>query len=110
MTSSALDTYAEQFASIALANVAREFPNKLDHVLADAGDARTPRALHPAFYGSYDWHSCVHMHWLLARLWRRCPRVARRGEIAATFDAHLAPEAIAAECGRSSAPTAGPGC
>ena len=36
----------------------------------------TPRALHPAFYGSYDWHSCVHMHWLLATLRRRVPGAA----------------------------------
>jgi hypothetical protein len=93
-----IEAHASRFASIALANVVREYPNKPDHVLAAPGDARTPRALHPAFYGSYDWHSCVHMHWLLAHLWRRCPELSERDAIRATFDADLSPQAIAGEC------------
>ena len=58
-------TQAEHFAGIALANVVREYPNKQDHVLGGDGDHLPSRLLHPAFYGSFDWHSCVHMHWLL---------------------------------------------
>ena len=58
---------AARFAAIALANIGIEYPHKLDHVIDDAGDLRAPRALHPAFHGSFDWHSCVHTHWLLAR-------------------------------------------
>ncbi len=57
-----------------------------------------PRVLHPAFHASYDWHSCVHMHWLLAHLYRRFPALRQRAEIAAVLDAHLAPDAIAGEC------------
>ena len=41
-------------------------------------DARRPRDLHPAFYGSFDWHSCVHMHWLLARVRRLLPDLPQR--------------------------------
>jgi hypothetical protein len=36
--------------------------------VAGVGDPSRPRELHPAFHGAYDWHSCVHMHWLLVRL------------------------------------------
>jgi hypothetical protein len=36
-------------------------------------DQGTPRSLHPAFYGCYDWHSAVHGHWLLARFARLHP-------------------------------------
>jgi len=61
---------ASAYATLALGHVAREFPNKLDHVLTCVADAQTPRELHPIFYGSYDWHSCVHSYWLLARLYR----------------------------------------
>ena len=68
--------HASHFATIALGHVTREYPNKLDHVLAGPADARTPRQLHPIFYGSFDWHSCVHGYWLLARLLRRFPDVA----------------------------------
>src|SRR5690349_2885816 len=61
---------ADAFAGIALGHVTREYPNKLDHVLAVAEDALTPRALHPVFYGSFDWHSCVHGYWMLSHLYR----------------------------------------
>lgn len=87
---------AERFLDVALANVTREYPRKLDHVLNAPGDLR-PRAVHPAFYGSYDWHSAVHMHWLLVRVLRLHPDLPRAGEAVAVLDAHLAPEPLAVE-------------
>jgi len=88
---------ASRFALLALANVAREYPNKLDHVLAGPEDVRAPRALHPAFFGSFDWHSCVHAHWLLARILKSCPGLAEAGAIRAALDATLAPAHLEAE-------------
>ena len=64
---------ASRFAKLALACVRKEFPNKPDHVMKDAADVRGPKAQHPAFYGCYDWHSCVHGHWLLAHLLKEFP-------------------------------------
>ena len=64
---------AERFASLALACVHREYPNKIAHVMNSDADAKPPRELTPAFYGCYDWHSSVHGHWLLARLARLYP-------------------------------------
>jgi hypothetical protein len=64
---------ASGFARIALGHVAREYPSKLDHVINRPGDLLEPQVLHPIFYGSFDWHSCVHSHWMLARLLRRFP-------------------------------------
>ena len=58
------------FLQLALDCVDREYPNKISHVLQSDSDARTPRDLHPAFYGCYDWHSAVHGHWLIVRLLR----------------------------------------
>ena len=89
---------AASFADIALANVVREFPNKMDHVMGAAGDVRRPREVHPVFYGSFDWHSCVHMHWLLARVRRIFPAVAQRTAIDALFDKHFSQSNVAAEC------------
>src|SRR5882757_6777639 len=77
---------ASKFATIALGHVTREYPNKLDHVLESAADARGPRDLHPIFFGSYDWHSCVHGYWLLAALLRREPGIPQAGAIRALFD------------------------
>ena len=67
---------AATLARIALGHVTREYPHKLDHVMDGPGDARTPRDLHPMFFGSFDWHSCVHGWWLLLRLLRRFPNHA----------------------------------
>lgn len=91
-------SHAAHFATIALGHVGREYPNKPDHVLAGPEDARTPSALHPIFYGSYDWHSCVHSYWMLARLLRRFPTLAVAGEIAALFDRQFVADKVAAEC------------
>ena len=88
---------ARQFAEIALGHVTREYPNKLDHVLAAAADVQSPRALHPVFYGSFDWHSCVHGYWLLTRLRRMSASPAVRTRIDALFDEHLTPEKVAGE-------------
>jgi Protein of unknown function (DUF2891) len=89
---------AQRFAAIALGHVAREYPNRLDHVLTGAEDARGPAELHPVFYGSFDWHSCVHGYWMLAHLYRRFPNIPDAAAIRALFNSHLTPERIAGEC------------
>jgi len=71
-------TLASRMAQIALGHVAREYPHKLDHVLESDADALTPRVLHPVFFGSYDWHSCVHGWWTLLTLRRLFPRSEER--------------------------------
>ncbi len=88
---------ATRFARLALGHVGREYPNKLDHVLDGPGDARGPRDLHPVFYGSFDWHSCVHGYWMLARLLHLFPDMPPATEIRALFDARLTSELLAAE-------------
>lgn len=97
---------ASRLAAIALDNVVREYPNKLDHVMRSAADAATPRALHPAFYGSYDWHSCVHMHWLLAHVRRLHPGLPQRDAIDALLLRHLSPANVAVECAYLARPDA----
>lgn len=89
--------YVSAFARIALANVRQEYPNKLDHVMNDASEVLSPRALHPVFYGSFDWHSCVHMHWLLVRLRRCFPTLPEAHDIRSTLDSHLTADAVAGE-------------
>jgi hypothetical protein len=88
---------ASRFCRIALGHVTREYPNKLDHVLRGPEDLRGPRALHPVFYGSFDWHSCVHSYWLLTHLYRTFPELPESDEIAALIDAHFTVENVAVE-------------
>lgn len=61
---------ATRMARLAIENVGREYPNAPAHLLRSHADLLPPRRLHPAFFGSYDWHSSVHQHWLLVRLLR----------------------------------------
>jgi hypothetical protein len=88
---------ASRFASLALGHVRREYPNKLDHVINDAHELRAPRELHPLFFGSFDWHSCVHGYWLLARLLRTRDVLPEAGAIRALLDAQLTEANVAAE-------------
>lgn len=89
--------YATKFAALALSHITREYPNKLDHVLLSNADAKGPRQLHPMFYGSFDWHSCVHGYWLLARVYRRFPDVPQTAAIRAVFDEHFTTANVAVE-------------
>ncbi|MDE2181385.1 MAG: DUF2891 domain-containing protein [Alphaproteobacteria bacterium] len=104
MPDSRLTALADHYATIALGHVTREFPNKLDHVLNEAADARAPRDLHAIFYGSFDWHSCVHSYWMLARLRRLFPDAASAAAIARRFDDAFTPANVAGEVAYLSRP------
>jgi hypothetical protein len=77
---------ASSFARVALGHVRRPYPYKMDHVLASDEDARPPRDFHPIFFGSYDWHSCVHGWWTLLTLRRLFPDIGAADEIARLAD------------------------
>jgi len=88
---------ASHFAQLALKCVQKEYPNKLDHVSNDAADVRSPRAMHGAFYGCFDWHSSVHGHWMLVHLLRLFPALPEARDIRAALDANLSAENISGE-------------
>src|SRR5262245_51027481 len=88
---------ASAFARLALKGIRRESPNKPEHVLAGPADVKSPRALHPAFYGCYDWHSSVHGHWMLARLARLFPDLPETKEIRTVLAEHLTAANLKAE-------------
>ncbi|MDB5460788.1 MAG: hypothetical protein JWO72_2529 [Caulobacteraceae bacterium] len=105
MSSLSADT-ASAFARIALGHVEREYPNKLDHVLDGDGDRLGPRALHPIFYGSFDWHSCVHGYWTLATVLRLHPQIAEAPAVRALFDRAFTADKVEAECAYLRRPSA----
>jgi hypothetical protein len=98
------ETDAARLVRIVLDNVVREYPNHVMHMLNSDADALPPRDLHPAFYGSYDWHSAVHSHWMLVRTLRQFPHAAFAAEIAAVLDRHLTASNITSECRYFEAP------
>jgi hypothetical protein len=96
---------ASRLARIALGHVGREYPNALVQMIAGPEDLGTPRALHPIFFGSFDWHSSVHSHWLLARLLRHEPALAEADAIRAYFDQAFTAEKVAGERAYLARPT-----
>jgi hypothetical protein len=88
---------ANRFAEIALGHVGKEFPHKLDQVLTGREDLLSPRQLHPIFFGSFDWHSCVHGYWLLLRTRRLHPDLPAAPQVAALLDDMLVPAKVAGE-------------
>jgi hypothetical protein len=93
----ALAERAPGYARVALANIEREFPHGEYLHQTEAGIAPRPRDLHPAFYASLDWHSCVEMHWVLVRLLRLTPDRVPEDEVRAALDAHLSAENLETE-------------
>jgi hypothetical protein len=88
---------ASAFARLALKGIRKEYPNKPGDVLNGEKDVKSPKAMHPAFYGSFDWHSSVHGHWMLVRLLRRFPDLPERKEIRAALAENLTAKNLQAE-------------
>jgi hypothetical protein len=88
---------ASKFASLALSHITREYPNLLYHVVAGPEDVRAPKELHPVFYGSLDWHSCVHGYWLLATVLRIFPENAESAAIRELFERQVTPASVRGE-------------
>ena len=92
-----IEQQASHFAALALKCVNREFPNKPEHVINNATEVKSPKVLHPAFYGCYDWHSSVHGHWMLVRLLKSFPNLPEAAQIRNALNANLTAENIEAE-------------
>jgi len=88
---------AAAFAAIALGHVTREYPHKPDHILTNDTDVYRPRQVHPIFFGSFDWHSCVHGYWLLARIRRLYPDLAESVAIDTLFAEAFTAEKVETE-------------
>lgn len=97
-TSPPLDgSQAEAFAALALKGIPQEYPNKPSNVMATPADVLSPRAMHPAFFGSFDWHSSVHGHWMLVRLLRTHPDMPSAGKIRNLLNEQFTEEKMRAE-------------
>ena len=91
------DSQVASFAKLALKNIQTEYPNKPGNVVVDDESVRTPKAMHPAFYGCFDWHSSVHGHWMLIRLLKDYPDSDVEAEIRKKLNENLSAENLAGE-------------
>jgi hypothetical protein len=95
---------ASSFARLALRGIQKEYPNKPADVLNSAKDVKAPRQVHPAFYGSFDWHSSVHGHWMLVRLLRLFPELPEKKQIREALAKNLRAENLKVEADYFSQP------
>lgn len=88
---------ANQLSQMPLRCMQQEFPNKLGQTLANENDIGTPKELHPAFYGCFDWHSSVHGHWMLVKLLKEFPDLENRTIIEQKLKENITKENILKE-------------
>ncbi len=88
---------ANHLATLPIKCLQQEYPNKLGQLLADSTEIQSPKKLHPAFYGCFDWHSSVHGHWSLVYLLKKYPQLANREGIIQKLQTNLSRQNIQAE-------------
>ena len=89
---------AEHLASLPIKCLMQEFPNKTNHTSNELADhILRPQELHPAFYGCFDWHSCVHGHWMLVKLLKKFPSMPSGPKIRTLLHQTLTKENIQKE-------------
>ncbi|MEN3322274.1 DUF2891 domain-containing protein [Mariniflexile soesokkakense] len=74
-----------------------EYPNRLSQTLGSDVDLKSPKTLHPAFYGCFDWHSSVHGHWSLVSLLKQFPDLDNAEAIKQKLFQNISKENIEAE-------------
>jgi hypothetical protein len=82
---------------MSLENIAREYPHFPYFIATGPESYRTHRAFHPAFFGSFDWHSCVELHWVIVRLLKLFPGLDPEASARAMLNELLTPDNLAAE-------------
>jgi len=88
---------ANHLASLPIKCLQQEYPNKLGQMILDSTEIQSPKKLHPAFYGCFDWHSSVHGHWSLVYLLKQFPNIEKRETIIAKLKINLSKENIQKE-------------
>ena len=92
------DEIAVKLAQLPLHCIAQEYPNKPGHTYGSANEiGLSPKALHPVFYGCFDWHSSVHGHWMLVRLLKLKPEIANKNDIITALNNSFNKSAIEVE-------------
>lgn len=88
---------ASNLMELPLSCVETEYPNKLSQTLRGDSDLASPRQLHPAFYGCFDWHSSVHGHWSMVRLLKAFPNIDGHERAKGLLKQHITPVNISAD-------------
>lgn len=88
---------ANHLATLPIKCLQQEYPNKLNQMLLDSTEIKSPKELHPAFYGCFDWHSSVHGHWSLLYLLHNFKDLEHKETIIQKLKINLSKENIVQE-------------
>ncbi|MBK8518610.1 MAG: DUF2891 domain-containing protein [Saprospiraceae bacterium] len=88
---------AETLSALPLKCLQKEFPNKLNQSLESKEEMGSPKDLHLAFFGCYDWHSSVHGHWMLVSLLKRFPNLSKKESILSILSENITAQNISSE-------------
>lgn len=88
---------ANRLAQLPMRCMETEYPNRLGQTLGDSTYLKSPKELHPAFYGCFDWHSAVHGHWSLVSLLKQFPELNNAAEIKTKLLQNISKENIEIE-------------
>lgn len=88
---------AENIKRLPMHCITVEYPNAVGHRLYSADDLKSPKELHPTFYGCFDWHSSVHGHWSLVKILKTFPEISDADQIKQKLSTNISAHNIEVE-------------
>ncbi|CAM3380796.1 DUF2891 domain-containing protein [Aequorivita lipolytica] len=88
---------ANKLIELPLHCVATEYPYKPGETLESKADLVEPIAVHPIFYGCFDWHSAVHGYWSMVSLLKQFPEMDKADEVRNLLTQKITTENVATE-------------
>lgn len=101
-----IQTFSEPTFTLAEANklielplhcVGTKYPYKPGETLESKADLVEPIAVHPIFYGCFDWHSAVHGYWSMVTLLKQFPEMEKAEEVRKLLKEKITAENVATE-------------
>lgn len=88
---------ANKLIDLPLHCVGTPYPYKPQHTLERKMDLVEPIAVHPIFFGCFDWHSSVHGYWSMVTLLKQFHDMDRAEEVKSILKERITPENVATE-------------
>lgn len=88
---------ANKLIDLPLHCVGTPYPYKPHHTLENKLDLVEPIAVHPIFYGCFDWHSAAHGYWSMVTLLEQFPDMDKAEEVRSILKEKITPENVATE-------------
>ncbi|HLT50145.1 MAG TPA: DUF2891 domain-containing protein [Aequorivita sp.] len=88
---------ANKLIELPLHCVGTEYPYKPGETLESEKDLVEPIAVHPIFYGCFDWHSAVHGYWSMVTLLKQFPEMEKAEEARKLLKEKITSQNVATE-------------